>query len=90
MGGSGICSAVGAVDGLCCRLEAGNLIQRACGAMGLEDCTMGSCAFYKDPVSPATLFDFLRSNLVDYGHTSAHERKFARLFLSACKHALKS
>jgi hypothetical protein len=32
MGGSGIRSAVGAVVGLCSRWEAGNLLQRACGA----------------------------------------------------------
>ncbi len=35
MGGSGIRSAVGAVVGLCSRWEAGNLLQRACVAMGL-------------------------------------------------------
>jgi hypothetical protein len=35
MGGSGIRSAVGVVVGLCSRWEAGNLLQRACGAIGL-------------------------------------------------------
>ena len=45
MGGSGILSAVGAVVGLCGRWEAGNLLQRACGAMGLWDCTVGMREF---------------------------------------------
>jgi hypothetical protein len=35
MGGSGIRSAVAAVVGLCSRWEAGSVLQRACGAMGL-------------------------------------------------------
>jgi hypothetical protein len=65
MGGSGIRSAVGAVVGLCSRGEAGNLIQRACGAMGLGDCTVGVCGFYTDPVSPSTLFAFCTGNLED-------------------------
>ena len=66
MGGSGIRSAVGAVVGLCSRGEAGNLIQRACGAMGLGDCTVGVCGFYTDPVSPSTLFAFCTGNLEDW------------------------
>ena len=65
MGGSGIRSVVGAVVGLCSRLEAGNLLQRACGAMGLGDCTVLTWGFYTDPVSPATLFDFFTGNLAD-------------------------
>ena len=65
MGGSGIRSAMGAVDGLSSRWEAGNLLQRACGAMGLGDCTVGSRGFYADPVSPATHFVFFTGNLAD-------------------------
>jgi hypothetical protein len=42
MGGSGIRSAVGAVVGLCSRWEVGSLLQRACRAMGLGDCTVGT------------------------------------------------
>ncbi len=43
MGGAGILrSAVGADDGLCSRWEAGNLLQRACDAVGLADCTVGT------------------------------------------------
>jgi hypothetical protein len=37
------------------RWEAGNLLQRAHGAMGLGDCTVGSWVFYTDPVSPAKI-----------------------------------
>jgi hypothetical protein len=58
MGGSGIRSEVGVAVGLCSRWEAGNLLQRACGAVGLVNCTVGECGFYADPVSSATLFDF--------------------------------
>ena len=65
MRGSGIRSVVGAVVGLCSQLEAGNLLQRACGAMGLGDCTVLTWGFYTDPVSPATLFDFFTGNLAD-------------------------
>ncbi len=65
MGGSGIRSAAGAVVGLCSHGEAGNLIQRACGAMDLADCTVGVCGFYTDPVSPSTHFDFFAGNLED-------------------------
>jgi len=56
MGGSGIRSAVGAVVGLCSRWEAGNLLQRACCAMGLGDCRVSVWEFYTDPVSPAPFF----------------------------------
>ena len=63
MGGSGIRSSMGAVVGLCSRWEAGSLLQRTCGAMGLGDCTVGTWGFYTDPVSPATLFDFFTGNL---------------------------
>ena len=45
MGGSGIRSAVGVVVGLCSRWEAGNLLQRACGAIELGDCTVGTWGF---------------------------------------------
>ena len=55
MSGSGIRPAVGAVVGLCSRWEAGNLLQRASGAMGLGDCTVGEWVFYTDPVSPEAL-----------------------------------
>jgi len=69
----GSSSAVGAAVGLCSRWEAGTLLQRSCGAMSLEDCTVGmwGCGdvrmwgFYTDPVSPAQLFDFFTGNLVD-------------------------
>ena len=65
MGGSGIRSVVGAVVGLCSRLEAGNLHQRAFGAMGLGDCTVLTWGFYTDPVSPSPLFDFFTGNLAN-------------------------
>jgi hypothetical protein len=65
MGGSGIRSALGAAVGLCSRWEAGTLLQGACGAMSLEDCTVGMWGFYTDPVSPAMLFDFFTGSLVD-------------------------
>ena len=65
MGGSGIHFAMGAVVGLCSRWEAGSLLQRACGAMGLGDCTLGAWGSYTDAVSPATLFDFSTGNLAD-------------------------
>jgi len=66
MGGSGIRSAVDAVVGLCSRWEAGNLLQRACGAMGLGDRTVGKWRFYADPVSTAILFDFFTGNLAGW------------------------
>ena len=66
MGGSCIRFAVAAVVGLCSRWEAGNLLQRACGAMGLGDCTVEKWGFYTDPVSPAALFDFFTGNLADW------------------------
>ena len=66
MGGSGIRSAVGAVDGLCSRWEAGSLLQRTSGAMGLRDCTVGSRGFYTDPVSPAMLFDLFIGKLAEW------------------------
>jgi hypothetical protein len=66
MGGSVIRSAEGAVVGLSSRWEAGSLLQRACGAMGLGDCTAGTWGSYTDPVSPATLFDFFTGNLADW------------------------
>jgi hypothetical protein len=66
MGGSGIRSAVGAVVGLCSRWEAGDLLQRACGAMDLGDCTVGTWGFYTDPITPATLFVFSTGNLEDW------------------------
>ena len=66
MGGSGIRSEVGAAVGLSSRWEAGNLLQRACGAVGLGDCTVGMRGFYADPVSSATLFDFCAGNLADW------------------------
>jgi len=66
MGGSGIHSAVGVVVGLCSRWEAGDLLQRACGAMDLRDCTVEKWGFYTDPVSPEALFDFYTGNLADW------------------------
>jgi hypothetical protein len=65
MGGSGIRSAMGVIDGLCSRWEACSVLQRACGAMGLGDCTAGPWGLYTDPVSPATLFDFFTGNLAE-------------------------
>jgi hypothetical protein len=62
MGGSGIRSAVGAVVGLSGRREAGNLLQRACGAVGLRDWTVAWWGFYTDPVSPVALFRFFTGN----------------------------
>jgi len=66
MGGSGIRSAVGATVGLCSRWEAGSLLERACGAMSLGDCTVEMWGFYTDPVSPAMLFDFFAGYLEDW------------------------
>jgi hypothetical protein len=66
MGGSGIRSAVGAIVGLCSRREARSLLQRACGAMSLGDCTVGMWGVYTDPVSPETLFDFFTDNLAGW------------------------
>ena len=63
MDGSGIRSEVGAVVGLSGRWEAGNLLQRACGALGLRDWTVTWLGFYTDPVSPAALFRFFTGNL---------------------------
>jgi len=73
MDGPGIHSAVGAVVGLCSLWEASNLLQRACGAMGQGDCTVGTWGFYTDPVLPATLFDFFTGNLTDWCIRLAHE-----------------
>jgi hypothetical protein len=42
------------------------LLQRACGAMGLGNCTVGTWGFYTDPISPATLFEFFTGNLADW------------------------
>jgi len=66
MGGSGIRSAVGAVVGLCSRWAAGDLLQRACGAMDLGDCTVEKWELYADPISPEALFDFFTENLADW------------------------
>ena len=55
----------GAVVGLCSRWEAGDLLHRACGAMGVGDCTVEKWGFYPDPVSPEALFDFFTGNLAD-------------------------
>ena len=63
MGRSDIRSAVGAVVGLCSQWEAYSMLQRACDAMGLGECTVGKWGFYTDPVSSATLFDFFIRNL---------------------------
>jgi len=73
MGGSGIRSAVGATVGLCSRWEAGSLLQRACGAMSLGDCTVGMWGFYTDPVSPEALFDFFTGNLPGWRHPLARD-----------------
>jgi hypothetical protein len=61
------------VVGLCRRWEAGNLLQRACGAIELGDCTVGTWGFYTDPVSPEALFDFITGNLADWWHPLPHE-----------------
>jgi hypothetical protein len=66
MGGSGIRSAVGVVVGLCSRWEAGNLLQRAFGAIELGDWAVGTWRFYTDPVSPEALFVFFTGNLADW------------------------
>ena len=42
------------------------LLQRACGAMGLGDCTVGMWGFYADPIPPARLFDFFTGILADW------------------------
>jgi len=73
MGGSGIRSAVGTVVGLCIRREAVSLLQRACGAMGLGNCTEEMWGAYTDPVSPTAPLGFFRGNLVDWWHPLAHE-----------------
>jgi hypothetical protein len=87
MGGFGIRSALGAVVGLCSRWEAGNLIQRAGGAMGLENCTVDSWGIYPDPVSPEALFDFFTGNLPGWRHPLARDCEHAYrslLFLDPC------
>ena len=66
MGGSGIRSAMGAVVGLSGRWEAGNLLQRACGAFGLRDWTVACLGFYTDPVSPAALSRLFTGNLLGW------------------------
>jgi len=68
MGGSGIRSAVGAVVGLCSRWEAGNFLQRVCGAMELMDCTVGTSRSYTYPVSPEALFGFFTGHLPGWRH----------------------
>jgi len=55
MGGSGIHLTVGAVVGLCSRWEASNMLQRACGAMGPGDWTVGPWGFFFGPGIAATL-----------------------------------
>jgi len=72
MGRSGIHSAVGAIDGLCSWWEAGNLLQRAGGAMGLRYCKVGKLGYYTDPASLATLFDFLTGNLANWCHPNSN------------------
>jgi hypothetical protein len=59
MGGSGIRSAVGAVVGLCSRWEAGNLLQRACGAMGLGGLYGGDVGILYGPGIPGAVFRLL-------------------------------
>jgi len=66
MGGSGIRSAMRAVVGLYSRWKAVDLLQRACGAMDLGDCTVEKWGFYADPVLPEALFDFFTGNLADW------------------------
>jgi hypothetical protein len=73
MGKSGVRSAVGAVVGLCSRWEAGNLLQKACGAEGLGDCTVGTWNYHTDLVSPAKRFAFFTGNLADWWHPLIHE-----------------
>jgi hypothetical protein len=65
MGGSGIRFVVGGVASLCNRCEAGSLLKWACGAMDLDDCTVGTWGFYTDPVSTAALFGFFAGYLSD-------------------------
>ena len=66
MGESGISSAVGVVVGLCSRWEAGNLLEKAGGAIEMGDCTVETWGFYTDPVSPEADFDFFTGNLADW------------------------
>jgi hypothetical protein len=47
-------------------MEAGDLLQRACGAMDLGDCTVEKWGFYADQVSPEALFEFFTGNLADW------------------------
>jgi hypothetical protein len=66
MGGSDIRSAVSVVVGLSGRWEAGILLQRACGTLGLRDWTVAWLGFYTDPVSSAALFRFFTGNLTGW------------------------
>jgi hypothetical protein len=79
MAGSGICSELGDAVSLCSRWEAGNLIQRACGAMELENFAVGTCEFYADPVSPEALFDFFTGNQPGGRHPLTRNRERAYL-----------
>jgi hypothetical protein len=86
MGGSGIRSAVGAVVGLCSRWEAGNLLQRACGAVELVDCTVEPWRYYTDPVSPATTSDSFYRKSGGLG-TSIGPRIRTRAYINVRMHA---
>jgi hypothetical protein len=59
MGGSVIHSAMGAVVSLCSRWETGNLLQRACGAMGLGGLYGGEVGILYGPGIPGGSFRLL-------------------------------
>jgi hypothetical protein len=40
--------------------------------VGLRYCTVGTWGYYTDPVSLATLFDFLTGNLADWCHPNSN------------------
>jgi hypothetical protein len=62
MGGSGIRSGVGVAAGLCSRREAGNLLQRACDAVGLVNCTVGGVWILCGPGIAGDAFRLLYRN----------------------------
>jgi hypothetical protein len=65
MDGSGIRSAVDSVVGVCSRWEAGNLLQKADGAMRLGGLDGGKKGILYGLGIAAKLFDFLIRDLTD-------------------------
>jgi hypothetical protein len=82
MGGSGIRSTAGGVVGLCSRWDTESVLQKACGAMGLVDCTVKTWGFYTDPVSPESLFHFFTGSLADSCHPLTHDRGRERILVT--------